>query len=63
MLEESYMLLIQKNIQVHCGERFKVNVVGFMGVNCNSYMETNERGDSVNFVKALCHFRMEKYAE
>lgn len=48
-----------KNIQVHCGERFKVNVVGFMGVNCNSYMETNTRGDSINFVKALCHFRME----
>ena len=48
-----------KNIQVNCGERFKVNVVGFMGVNCNSYMETNERGDSINFVKALCHFRME----
>ena len=48
-----------KNIQIHCGERFKINVVGFMGVNCNSYMETNERGDSINFVKALCHFRME----
>ena len=47
-----------KNIQVNCGERFKINVVGFMGVNCNSYMETNERGDSINFVKALCHFRM-----
>ena len=47
-----------KNIQIHCGERFKINVVGFMGVNCNSYMETNERGDSINFVKALCHFRM-----
>lgn len=30
-----------------------------MGVNCNSYMETNERGDSINFVKASCHFRME----
>ena len=30
-----------------------------MGVNCSSYMETNERGDSINFVKALCHFRME----
>ena len=29
-----------KNIQVHCGERFKINVVGFMGVNCSSYMET-----------------------
>ena len=24
-----------KNIQVHCGERFKINVFGFMGVNCN----------------------------
>lgn len=47
-----------KNIQVHCGERFKINVMGFMGVNCNSYMETNTRGDSINFVKALCHFRM-----
>ena len=30
-----------------------------MGVNCSSYMETNTRGDSINFVKALCHFRME----
>ena len=48
-----------KNIQVHSGERFKINVVGFMGVNCNSYMETNTRGDSINFVKALCRFRME----
>ena len=48
-----------KNIHVHCGERFKINVVGFMGVNCSSYMETNTRGDSINFVKALCHFRME----
>ena len=48
-----------KNIQVHCGECFKINVVGFMGVNCNSYMETNTRGDSINFVKALCRFRME----
>ena len=48
-----------KNIQVHCGERLKINVVGFMGVNCSSYMETNERGDSINFVKALCRFRME----
>ena len=48
-----------KNIQVHCGERLKINVVGFMGVNCSSYMETNERGDSINFVKSLCHFRME----
>ena len=48
-----------KNIQVHCGERFKINVSGFLGVNCKSYMETNTRGDSINFVKALCHFRME----
>ena len=48
-----------KNIQVHCGERFKINVIGFMGVNCNSYMETNTRGDSINFVKALCRFRIE----
>ena len=48
-----------KNIQVHCGERFKINVVGFMGVNCSSYMETNMRGDSINFVKVLFHFRME----
>ena len=48
-----------QNIQVHCGERFKINVVGFMGVNCKSYMETNTRGDSINFVIALCHFRME----
>ena len=47
-----------KNIQVHCGERFKINVIGFMGVNCNSYMETNTRGDSFNFVKALCNFRI-----
>ena len=47
-----------KNIQVNCGERFKINIIGFMGVNCNSYMETNTRGDSINFVKALCHFRM-----
>ena len=54
-----YNSKIQHPIQVHCGERFKVNVVDFMGVNCNSYMETNERGDSINFVKALCHFRME----
>ena len=48
-----------KNIQVHCGEKFKINVFGFMGVNCNPYMETTTRGDSINFVKALCHFRME----
>ena len=48
-----------KNIQLHCGKRLKINVVGFMGVNCSSYMETNERRDSINFVKALCHFRME----
>lgn len=48
-----------KNIQVKCGERFKINVFGFMGVNCSSYMETNTRGDSINFVKALCHFRIE----
>lgn len=48
-----------KNIQVHCGERFKINVFGFIGVHCSSYMETNERGDSINLVKALYHFRME----
>lgn len=48
-----------KNIQVKCGERFKINVFGFMGVNCSSYMETNTRGDSINFVKALRHFRIE----
>ena len=30
-----------------------------LGANCKSYMETNTRGDSINFVKALCHFRME----
>ena len=48
-----------KNIQVHCGERFKINVFGFMGVNCNPYMETATKGDSISFVKALCHFRME----
>lgn len=48
-----------KNIQVHCGEKFKTNVIGFMNVNGNSYMETNSRGDSINFVKALCRFRME----
>ena len=48
-----------KNIQVHCGEYFKINVFGFMGVNCNSYMETNKYGNSISFVTALCHFRME----
>lgn len=48
-----------KNIQVHSGERFKINVIGFLGVNCKSYMELNTRGDSVNFVKALCNFRIE----
>ena len=47
-----------KNIQVHCSERLKINVVRFMRVNCNSYMETNKRGDSINFVKASCHFIM-----
>lgn len=47
-----------KNIQIHSGERFKINVIGFLGANCNSYMETNTRGDSVNFVKALCNFRI-----
>ncbi len=40
-------------------ENVLINVVGFMGVNCSSYMETNARGDSINFVKASCHFRME----
>ena len=48
-----------KNIHVHCGEYFKINVFGFMGVNCNSYMETNKYGNSISFVTALCHFRME----
>ncbi|WP_407381799.1 hypothetical protein [Methanobrevibacter sp.] len=47
-----------KNIQIHCGEYFKINVTGFMGVNCNSYMEINPQGNSIAFVKALCHFRM-----
>ena len=48
-----------KNIQIHCGEYFKINIFGFMGVNCNPYMETNKYGNSISFVTALCHFRME----
>lgn len=58
MLEEYYLDQIQK-IYKYIPGTLQINIVWFMGVNCNSYMETNNRGDLINFVKALCHFKIE----
>ena len=49
----------EKNIQVKYPVKFGINVTGFQGINCNSYMEANTKNNAFQFVITLCHYRIE----
>ena len=59
MLQEYYMLLKKKNTQTKHPVKFGINVTGFQGINCNSYMEVNTKNNAFHFVITLCHYRIE----
>ena len=46
-----------KNIITKPPVKFGINVVGFQGINCNSYMEENTKNNAYTFLKTLCNFR------
>lgn len=37
--------------------KFGINVVGFQGINCKSYMQENTKNNAYTFLKTLCNFR------
>ena len=46
-----------KNIIIKPPVKFGINIVGFQGINCNSYMEENTKNNAYTFLKTLCNFR------
>ena len=46
-----------KNIISKPPVKFGINVVGFQGINCKSYMEENTKNNAYTFLKTLCNFR------
>ena len=46
-----------KNIITKPPVKFGINIVGFQGINCNSYMEENIKNNAYTFLKTLCNFR------
>ena len=59
MLQEYYMLQTKKIYKQKKPVKFGINVTGFQGVNCNSYMEENTKNNAFQFVITLCHYRIE----
>ena len=49
----------EKNTQTKHPVKFGINVTGFQGINCNSYMEVNTKNNAFQFVITLCHYRIE----
>jgi hypothetical protein len=49
----------RKNTQIKHPVKFGINVTGFQGINCNSYMEVNTKNNAFQFVITLCHYRIE----
>ena len=46
-----------KNIIRKPPVKFGINVIGFQGINCKSYMEENTKNNAFTFLKTLCNFR------
>ena len=46
-----------KNIITKPPVKFGINVIGFQGINCKSYMEENTKNNAYTFLKTLCNFR------
>lgn len=46
-----------KNIITKPPVKFGINVIGFQGINCQSYMEENTKNNAYTFLKTLCNFR------
>ena len=46
-----------KNIITKPPVKFGINVIGFQGINCKSYMEENIKNNAYPFLKTLCNFR------
>ena len=40
------------------GEYFGISVTGFMGTNCESYMEFHQRNNSYTFIRSLINYRI-----
>ncbi|KZX14409.1 hypothetical protein MBORA_00070 [Methanobrevibacter oralis] len=49
----------EKNIQRKHPVKIGINVTGFQGINCNSYMEVNTKNNAFQFIITLCHYRIE----
>lgn len=48
----------EKNIQLKPPVKFGINVTGFQGINCNSYMEVNIKNNAFHFLITLCQYRI-----